>query len=114
MEPRITVITLGVDDLERSLRFYRDGLGKEIDEIISGKANRVDNLLKNAPHTAKSVIRSDWQHGYTREQAVYPLSSLRDNKFWPSVARIDNVYGDKNLICACLPIESYAETVTAS
>ena len=87
---------------------------KEIDEIISGNANRVDNLLKNAPHTAKSVISSDWQHGYTREQAVYPLASLRDNKFWPSVARIDNVYGDKNLICACLPIESYAETVTPS
>ena len=84
---------------------------KEIDEIISGKADREDNVLKNAPHTAKSVIAGEWKHGYTREKAVYPLKYLRDNKFWPSVARIDNVRGDKNLICACPPIESYADTV---
>ncbi|MES1981403.1 MAG: aminomethyl-transferring glycine dehydrogenase [Pseudomonadota bacterium] len=81
---------------------------KEIDEIICGEADRTDNVLKNAPHTAKAAISSTWDHGYSREKAVYPLPSLRDNKFWPSVARIDNVRGDKNLICACPPLESYA------
>ncbi|MFA6903840.1 MAG: aminomethyl-transferring glycine dehydrogenase [Gallionellaceae bacterium] len=81
----------------------------EIDEIISGKADKQDNVLKNAPHTAKSVIADNWSRGYSREKAVYPLHWVRDNKFWPSVGRIDNVRGDKNLICACPPIESYAE-----
>jgi glycine dehydrogenase len=82
---------------------------KEIDEIISGNADRQDNVLKNCPHTAKSVIADNWSHSYSREKAVYPLHWVRDNKFWPSVGRIDNVRGDKNLICACPPIESYAE-----
>ncbi len=82
---------------------------KEIEEIINGKADKLDNVIKNAPHTAKAVVNTDWQHGYTREQAAYPLKWVRDNKFWPSVARIDNVRGDRNLICACPPIESYAE-----
>jgi len=82
---------------------------KEIDEIISGKADKLDNVLKNAPHTAKSVITDNWSRSYSREKAVYPLPALRDNKFWPSVGRIDNVRGDKNLICACPPIESYAD-----
>lgn len=82
---------------------------KEIDEIISGKADREDNVLKNAPHTAKSVITSDWKHSYSREKAVYPLKWVKEMKFWPSVARVDNAYGDRNLICACPPIESYAD-----
>lgn len=86
----------------------------EIDEIISGEADREDNVIKNAPHTAKAVVASDWKHAYPREKAAYPLKWVRDNKFWPSVARIDNVRGDKNLICACPPIETYAETVTLS
>jgi glycine dehydrogenase len=79
----------------------------EIDEIIAGKADKKDNVIKHAPHTAKSVVTSDWTRPYTREQAAYPLPWVRDNKFWPSVARVDNVFGDKNLICACPPIESY-------
>ena len=83
---------------------------KEIDEIISGKADKLDNVLKNAPHTAKSVISDNWNRSYSREKAVYPLHWVRDNKFWPSVARIDNVRGDKNLICSCPPIESYADS----
>jgi glycine dehydrogenase len=82
---------------------------KEIDEVIAGKADKLDNVLKNSPHTAKSVIADNWNHSYSREKAVYPLHWVRDSKFWPSVARIDNVRGDKNLICACPPIESYAE-----
>ncbi len=81
---------------------------KEIDEIISGTANGEDNVLKNSPHTARSVVADDWRHSYSREKAAFPLKWVRDNKFWPSVARIDNVRGDKHLICACPPIESYA------
>ena len=82
---------------------------KEIDEIIIGLADKQDNVLKNAPHTAKALITDDWKHSYSREKAAYPLKSLRENKFWPSVGRIDNAAGDRNLICACPPIESYAE-----
>ena len=82
---------------------------KEIDEIITGKADKEDNVIKSAPHTAKSVITDDWKHSYTREKAVYPLKWVKDAKFWPSVARVDNAHGDRNLICACPPIEAYAE-----
>ncbi|MBL7882736.1 MAG: aminomethyl-transferring glycine dehydrogenase [Bacteroidia bacterium] len=86
---------------------------KEIDEIITGKADKVDNVIKNAPHTAKAAISSDWKHAYSREKAVYPLKWVKDAKFWPSVARVDNAHGDRNLICACPPIESYAEVEMA-
>ena len=79
----------------------------EIDEIVAGRADKKDNILKHAPHTAKSLVNSDWNRPYTREQAAFPLPWVRENKFWPAVARVDNVYGDKNLICACPPIESY-------
>jgi glycine dehydrogenase len=82
---------------------------KEIDEIISGEADKEDNVIKNAPHTAKSVLTSNWKHGYSREKAVYPVTWVQDNKFWPSVARIDNVRGDKNLICSCPPIKAYTD-----
>ena len=67
-------------------------------------------MLKNSPHTARLVVADDWLHGYTREQAAFPLKWVRDSKFWPSVGRIDNVRGDKNLICSCPPIESYADS----
>jgi glycine dehydrogenase len=80
---------------------------KEIDEVINGIADKDDNVLKNAPHTARSVISSTWNHVYSREKAVYPLNWIKEAKFWPSVARVDNAYGDRNLICACPPIESY-------
>ena len=79
----------------------------EIDEIVAGRADKKDNIIKRAPHTAKAVVSSDWNRPYTREQAAYPLPWVRDNKFWPSVAKIDNVYGDKHLVCACPPVESY-------
>ena len=79
----------------------------EIQDVLSGKVDKKDNVLKHAPHTAKAVVSSDWNRPYTREQAAYPLPAVRENKFWPSVARVDNVYGDKNLICSCPPIESY-------
>ena len=79
----------------------------EIDEIASGRADRLDNVLKNAPHTAKAVISSEWTRSYSREKAAFPLPWVADNKFWPSVGRVDNVYGDKNLVCSCPPVEHY-------
>ena len=82
---------------------------KEIQEINEGKADASDNPIKNAPHTAKAVISSEWSHSYSREKAVYPLKWVKENKFWPSVARVDNAHGDRNLICACPPIEQYIE-----
>lgn len=89
------------------------GIRKEIADIADGKADVADNVLKNAPHTAASVISDTWAHRYSREQAVYPLAWVRETKFWPSVGRVDNAYGDRNLVCSCLPIEAYLEPVTA-
>jgi glycine dehydrogenase len=80
---------------------------KEIEEISIDSANASDNVLKNSPHTAKVLIADDWKHSYSREKAAYPLNWVKQNKFWPSVGRVDNAHGDRNLICACPPIESY-------
>jgi glycine dehydrogenase len=74
---------------------------KEIDAVASGALSREDNPLKMAPHTAREVTATEWTHPYSREQAAYPLPYLRQHKFWPAVARIDSVYGDRNLFCAC-------------
>jgi glycine dehydrogenase len=84
---------------------------EEIDAIVTGKVDAKDNALKNAPHTADQVTSDEWRHPYSREEAAYPLPFVRANKFWPAVARIDNPYGDRNLICACPPVEAYAESV---
>ncbi|MDB5049402.1 MAG: glycine dehydrogenase, partial [Fibrobacteres bacterium] len=81
---------------------------KEIADLEAGKADRADNVLKNAPHTATHALSDGWKHPYTREQAVYPLAWVKANKFWPSVGRLNAAFGDKNLVCACPPIESYA------
>jgi glycine dehydrogenase len=81
----------------------------EIQSVIDGDADARDNVLKNAPHTAEEASADDWTHPYSRQQAVYPLPFVRANKVWPAVARIDNPYGDRNLICACPPIEAFAE-----
>jgi glycine dehydrogenase len=80
---------------------------KEIDEIASGRADRKDNLLKNAPHTAEQVVASEWSHPYSRERAAFPASWTRRQKFWPAVSRIDSVYGDRNLFCSCPPAEAF-------
>lgn len=80
---------------------------KEIDEIASGKADVKDNVLKNAPHTAKAVVNDNWNHSYSRNKAAYPLKWIADNKFWATVSRVDNAYGDRNLVCSCVPIEEY-------
>jgi glycine dehydrogenase len=81
----------------------------EIQAVVAGSADPRDNVLKNAPHTAEDVAADDWSHPYTRQQAAFPLPFVRANKVWPAVARIDNPYGDRNLICACPPIEAFAE-----
>tara|TARA_B100001093_G_scaffold13975_1_gene12866 strand:+ start:1597 stop:4425 length:2829 start_codon:yes stop_codon:yes gene_type:complete len=80
---------------------------EEIREIESGKASLEDNLLKNAPHTAKMLITNSWAHEYDRAQAAYPVEGLYENKYWPPVGRVDNVYGDRNLICSCPSMEDY-------
>ena len=81
----------------------------EIQEIIRGEADPTNNLLKNAPHPATAVIADGWDHPYSRQQAAYPLPYLRRHKFWPAVGRIDNVHGDRNLVCTCESVEAYAQ-----
>ncbi|EMY15703.1 aminomethyl-transferring glycine dehydrogenase [Leptospira weilii] len=80
---------------------------QEILDVQNGALDKTDNPLKNSPHTAAMVTSDRWDHLYPRERAAYPASWLRDHKFWPYVGRVDNVYGDRNLVCSCLPIESY-------
>ena len=85
----------------------------EIRAIEDGRLDREDNPLKHAPHTANAVAGSEWAHAYPRELAVFPLPSLRLQKYWPPVARVDNVYGDKNVMCACIPVDAYKEEAEA-
>ena len=85
----------------------------EIRAIEDGRADRADNVLKHAPHTASAVTADDWKHAYRREEAAYPSASLRATKYWPPVARVDNVYGDRNLFCSCIPLSAYAESATS-
>ena len=80
---------------------------EEIREIEEGKASKDDNLLKNAPHTAKTLITDSWTHEYNRSKAAYPVESLYEDKYWPPVGRVDNVYGDRNLVCSCPSMEDY-------
>jgi glycine dehydrogenase len=79
----------------------------EIQAVIDGRADPNDNLLRNAPHTAEAVAANEWRHAYSREEAAYPLPFVRERKVWPAVGRIDNPYGDRNLVCTCPPIEDY-------
>jgi glycine dehydrogenase len=81
----------------------------EIAAIASGRMDKVDNPLKHAPHTAAEVTASQWTHAYSREQAAFPLPFVAASKYWPPVKRVDNVYGDRNLICTCAPLEAYDE-----
>jgi glycine dehydrogenase len=85
----------------------------EITAIESGAKDAQDNVLKNAPHTAQMLMVTEWHHDYTREEASYPVASLRANKYWPPVARVDNAYGDRNLVCSCPPMEDYVDDVAA-
>nr|WP_305123433.1 aminomethyl-transferring glycine dehydrogenase [Roseomonas sp. GC11] len=81
----------------------------EIRAIEQGRADRNDNVLKNAPHTAVEVMASSWTHPYSREEAAFPLPFVAAHKYWPPVKRVDNVHGDRNLICTCAPLEDYAQ-----
>ncbi|WP_305805405.1 aminomethyl-transferring glycine dehydrogenase [Stenotrophomonas sp. YIM B06876] len=86
---------------------------EEIAAIEDGTLDREDNPLKHAPHTATQVSASEWTHAYPRELAAFPLASLKLQKYWPPVARVDNVYGDKNIMCACIPVDAYKDDVEA-
>lgn len=86
---------------------------EEIRAVEEGKLDREDNPLRNAPHTATMVCGSEWTHAYPRELAAFPLQTLRQQKYWPPVARVDNVYGDKNIMCACIPVDAYKEAADA-
>lgn len=83
------------------------GIRKEIDAIERGEAEKDNNVLKNAPHTLKMVTSDQWDLPYTREKAAFPMEGIQENKFWPSVRRVDDAYGDRNLMCTCAPMESY-------
>lgn len=82
---------------------------EEIKEIENGHADKKDNVLKNAPHTLAVITADEWKHSYARSKAAYPIEYLKQNKFWASVSRVNNTYGDRNLICTCEPVSTYAE-----
>jgi len=81
----------------------------EIKAIESGAMNRSNNPLKNAPHTEKAVCADKWERPYSRAQAAFAAPWTREHKFWPAVGRVDNVYGDRHVVCSCAPLEAYAE-----
>ncbi len=85
------------------------GIRREIEEIERGSADKIDNLLKNAPHTAGMIAADDWNHPYSRERAAFPAPWTRQRKFWPAVGRVNSAYGDRNLVCTCPPVEEYIE-----
>ncbi len=95
-----------LDELDRFIDALLS-IREEIKEIENGQADKANNVLKNAPHTQSVVISSEWTRPYSREKAVFPLKYVKANKFWPSVSRINSAHGDRNLVCACEPIESY-------
>jgi len=87
---------------------------EEIAAIERGEKDAEDNVLKNAPHTAEMLLVTEWHHDYSREEASYPVTSLRSDKYWPPVARVDNAYGDRNLICSCPPMEAYEDDMESA
>jgi glycine dehydrogenase len=102
------------ESLEELDRFAEAMLSirEEIAAIERGDADREDNVVKMAPHTVEEATSSEWTHPYSREAAVYPVRELRTNKFWSSVARVDNAYGDRNLVCSCPPLSSFEEVLS--
>jgi glycine dehydrogenase len=81
---------------------------REIRDIEAGTSDRADNPLKHAPHTAMAVTADHWPHAYSRQIAAFPAPWLHNHKYWPPIGRVDNVYGDKNLVCTCDSVEAYA------
>ncbi|MBK6542122.1 MAG: aminomethyl-transferring glycine dehydrogenase [Flavobacteriales bacterium] len=94
------------DELDRFIEAMI-GIRHEIAALENGKADKADNVLKNAPHTSEEVCANEWNHAYTREQAAFPATVNREWKYWPTVSRVDNAFGDRNLVCTCPPIEEY-------
>jgi glycine dehydrogenase len=82
-------------------------ISNEIKQIENNEMDKVDNPLKNAPHTCSEVTKDNWSHSYSREVAAFPFEQSREYKYWPSVGRVDDAYGDRNLVCSCLPISEY-------
>jgi len=82
---------------------------KEIDELAGGLLDKEDNPLKHAPHTVESVTSDAWNHSYSRQKAAYPVASLKGTKYWAPVGRVNNVYGDRNLVCTCAPVSAYTD-----
>ena len=105
VEPTESESLKELDRFIEAMIFIRE----EITAVENGTADENDNALKHSPHNAESLLTDDWSHAYSREQAAYPVAGLRQNKYWPPVGRIDNVYGDRNLICSCPSIESYED-----
>lgn len=108
--------TLMVEPTESESKFELDrfcdamlAIRAEIAKVEQGIWTREDNPLVNAPHTAESLLKNEWTHGYTREEAAYPVATLRRQKYWVPVGRVDNVYGDRNLFCSCVPLSAYEE-----
>jgi glycine dehydrogenase len=87
---------------------------KEIAAIENGTSDKLDNILKHAPHTQFIISANDWTRPYTRQEAAFPLEYVKENKFWPSISRVNNTYGDRNLVCTCEPVESYMEEAVVS
>jgi len=107
--------TLMVEPTESESKFELDrfcdamlAIRAEIAKVADGTWTATDNPLVNAPHTAESLLAAEWTHGYSREEAAYPVASLRRQKYWVPVGRVDNVYGDRNLSCSCPPMSDYA------
>ena len=97
------------ENLEEINRFCEAmiSIKNEINEIAEGIADKVDNVIKNSPHTINMLTSEEWTHSYSREKAAFPMHWVRQDKFWPSVRRVNESYGDRNLICSCIPIEEY-------
>ena len=95
-----------LDEIDR----FCDALISIKGEIITCSKDDVQNILMNSPHTLETLTCDKWNNKYSRKEAAYPLSYIEDNKFWPSVTRIDDAFGDRNLICTCNPIEDYIES----
>ena len=101
------------ESLEELDRFAEAMLSirEEIAAIERGEADKEDNVLKMAPHPVEEATATEWTHPYPREKAVYPTRDLRANKFWSAVARVDNAYGDRNLVCSCPPLSAFEEVL---
>jgi glycine dehydrogenase len=99
------------ENLEEMDRFCNAliSIKKEIDKVEQGELDKIDNPLKNAPHTYLELAANEWEHKYTREQAAFPNKFLRHNKYWAPVGRVDNVYGDRNLVCSCPSMDEYKD-----